>query len=97
MINAKFATYDYYTIGDLNEYGQAKISEDVKGSVKMAIFPTSQSVQDNILYLNAQYMGLTHDQNINDTYVIQYGNIKLKVLYVSPTARLQQVFLSKVG
>ena len=97
MINAKFNTYDYYTIGEVNAYGQAKISENVKGSVKMAIFPTSQNVQANILYLNAQYMGLTHDKNINDTYVIQYGNTKLKVLYVSPTERLQQVFLSKVG
>lgn len=97
MINANMRTYDYYTFGDLDDYGQLKLSEEVKGSVKMAIYPTSQTVQDNILYLNAQYMGLTHDKTVNDTFVIKYGEVKLKVLYVSALGRLQQVFMAKVG
>lgn len=97
MINNKMRSYDYFTLGALDEYGQAKISDTVQGSIKMAIYPTSQNVQDNVLYLNAQYMGLTHNKSINDTYIIQFGEVKLKVLYVSPGERLQQVFLAKVG
>lgn len=96
MINTKMHLYDYYTMSGIDAYGQAAISKEVKGSVKMAVYTTTQNVQNNILYLNAQYMALTHDRNINDTYVIQYGDTKLKVLYINDTGRYKQVFLSKV-
>lgn len=97
MINADFRTYNYFTFGANDAYGQPKLSEEVKGQVKMAIYPTSQNVQANILYHNAQYIGMTHDKSINDTFVVDYQGTKLKVLYVSRTGRLQQVFLAKVG
>ena len=97
MINCKFRNYDYFTLGPNDEYGQAKVSEEKQGSVKMAIYPTSLNVQQNILYFNAQYVGFTHDKNINDSYLIQYGETRLKVLYVRPGNRLQEVFLAKVG
>lgn len=97
MINLKMRTYNYFTLGGLDEYGQAKLSEDVKGTVKIAIYPTSQNVQQNILYLNSQYVGFTHDKNINDTYVLDYDGDKLKVLYINRLGRLYQVFLAKVG
>lgn len=97
MVNANFRTYNYFTFGELDEYGQQKLSPEVKGSVKMAIYPTSQNVQDNILYHNAQYVGITHDKSINDSFVIKYGDIKLKVLYISRTGRFTQAFLAKVG
>ena len=95
MINADMRLYDYFTIGDSNGYGQPTISEDVKGQIKMAIYITSQSVQDNVNYLDAQYVGLTH-ANVDDTYIIQYGEERLKVLYINPTGRLKQVFLKKI-
>ena len=97
MVNTDFRTYNYFAFGALDAYGQPALSEDIKGSVKMAIYPTSQSVQANILYHNAQYMGLTYDKSINDSFVIDYNGTKLKILYVSPTKRLRQVFLAKVG
>ena len=97
MINSNFRIYDYFTFGANDEYGQPQLSEEVKGSVKMAIFPTSQTVQANILYHNAQYMGLTFDKSVNDTLVIDYNGTKLKILYVTPGDRLQQVFLAKLG
>ena len=81
MINADMRFYDYYTFGEKNEYGQPELSPEVRGSILMSIYTTSTSVQDNINYKNAQYIGLTH-ANINDKYVIQYGKNKLKVLYV---------------
>ena len=81
MINANMRSYDYYTFGEKNEYGQPELSPEVRGSILMSIYTTSTSVQDNINYKNAQYIGLTH-ANINDKYVIQYGKNKLKVLYV---------------
>ena len=93
MINADMRNYDYYLFGENNAYGQAQISEEKQGSIKMAINITSQNIQDNIKYKGAAYIGLTH-ANIDDTYVIQYGNQKLKVLYVNPKGRYQQVFMA---
>lgn len=98
MINADMRLYDYY-IYSPNEYGQTIIPEDAKpaGKVKMAIYTTSQSAQDNVLYQNAAYMALTHETGVNDTYQIDFNGERLKVLYVSPQGRLRQVFMSRVG
>lgn len=95
MINADMRNYDYYLYGDDDGYGQAKLSEDVQGSIKMTINITSQSVQDNINYKDANYIGLTLAP-IDDTYVIQYGNERLKVQYVNPRGRYKQVFMAEV-
>lgn len=93
MINADMKAYDYFTFGESNGYGQPGLSKNVKGSVKMAINITSQTTQDNIKFKDATYIGLTHDANVNDTYVIQYGKEKLKVLYVNPKGRFKQVYM----
>jgi hypothetical protein len=97
MINNNFRLYDYFTFGELDAYGQPQLSKEPKGKVKMAITLTSQSVQDNVLYTGATYMGLTHDKNVNDSFVIDYNGTKLKVLYVSQQGRLRAAFMSKVG
>lgn len=94
MINADMRIYDYYTYGEDDGYGQPSLSASPQGKVKMAVNITSQSVQDNILYENAQYMGLTLSP-IDNSYVIQYGEDKLKVLYVNPKGRYKQVFMIK--
>ena len=41
MINCDMRYYDFYTIGDNNDYGQSVVADDVKGSVKLAIYNTS--------------------------------------------------------
>lgn len=101
MINAEMRNYYYYTYGEMDGYGQPALSAAAQGSVKMAIFTTSQGVQDNVNYSNANYIGLTHDANINDKWVVKYGTQKLKVLYIQPQGRYKQVFLGdmkhKVG
>ena len=96
MINSNMRIYDYYTFGEANEYGQPQLSETAQGTIKMAINTTSQYVQENIKYKNATYMGLTHDPEVNDKYVIQYGDTKLKVLYVNPSGRMKQVFMGEM-
>jgi hypothetical protein len=96
MINADMQKYEYYTYSGNNAYGQPTLDETVKGTVTIAIYTTSQSVQDNIKYLNATYIGLTLNSNINDTYVIKYGELKLKVLYVHNKGRYKQVFMSEI-
>lgn len=95
MIVADMRTYDYFTYGDNDGYGQPTLSETVQGSIKMAINTTSQSVQDNINYKDASYIGLTL-ASVDDTYVIKYGDEKLKVLYVQPKGRFKQVFMGEM-
>lgn len=84
-------SYNYFTLGGNNGYGQPQLS-DVKGTIKISINTTAQATQDNILYKDCSYIGLTFAE-VNDTYVIQYGDTKLKVLYVNPMGRYKQVFL----
>ena len=95
MINADMRAYNYYLYGNDNGYGQPQISDTVQGALKMAINITSQSIQENILYNGAQYVGITHAY-IDDKYVIQYGDRKLKVLYVNPKGRFKQVFMAEI-
>lgn len=85
--------YDYFTFGNDNEYGVPRLGTTPSGQIKMNINITSQSIQDNIKYKGSQYIGLTF-QEVDDTYVIQYGEEKLKVLYVNPMGRMKQVFMS---
>ena len=95
MINSDMKIYNYYTYGELDTYGQPTLSEEVQGTIKMAINITSQSIQDNVNYKGANYMGLTLGP-VDDTYVIQYGNERLKVLYVNPKGRYKQVFMGEL-
>lgn len=98
MINAKFRQYNYFTLGTKDEYGQEIIptmDAEPVGKVTMAINLTSQSIQDNVNYTDANYMGLTHAK-VDDTYIIQYGEERLKVLYVNTFGRLNQVFMKKI-
>ena len=94
MINADMRLYNYFTLGEENEAGQRFPSKEPVGQIKMAINISSQSVQDNINYAGASYVGLTH-ANVDDTYIIEYGNERLKVLYVNSKGRLKQVFMEK--
>ena len=95
MINTDMRTYNYFTLGENNGYGMPSISNLPIGTVKMAINSTSQAVQDNILFKDASYIGLTHSKKIDDTFIIQYGDERLKVLYVVPKGRLTQVYMKK--
>ena len=96
MINTNMRFYDFFTLGTKDEYGQHTlpgIDAIPEGSIKMAINITSQSVQDNINYKDSQYIGLTYAE-VDDTYIIQYGTERLKVLYVNPLGRMKQVFMA---
>lgn len=95
MINTNFRIYNYFTYGNQDGYGQVQLSTSPVGSIKMSIFTSSQGIQDNVNYKDASYVGLTHAP-IDDTYVIEYGDEKLKVLYVQPNGRYKQVFLKKI-
>ena len=92
MINANMRDYEYYLYGDDNGYGQPTLSKEVQGSVKMSIETTTQSVQENVNYKGAKYIGFTHSA-VTDKFVIKYGEEMLKVLYVQPKGRYKQVFM----
>lgn len=87
--------YNYFTLGEDDGYGQRTISEKPKGTVKMSITITSQSIQDNINYQDCNYMGLTLAK-VDDTYIIEKDGERLKVLYVNPMGRYNQVFMKAI-
>lgn len=95
MINSDMRLYNYFTLGTDDEYGQPEISNEPVGQVKMAINVSSQAIQDNINYENAGYVGLTHAK-VDDTYIIEYENERLKVLYVNNKGRFNQIFMSRM-
>lgn len=96
MINPTMRDYDYYTLGEKDEYGQEIISEEVQGKIKLAIYTISNAIGTNVNYKDSTYMALTHNRAINDSYVIKYGDEKLKVLYTVPVGRYTQVFLAEM-
>ena len=96
MINADIKEYFYSTIGEVDLYGQPQTSTEPKGTIKIAIYTSSQSITDNIKYKDCSYIGLTHDKTINDSFVIHYGEAKLKVLYVNSMGRYTQAFLKEI-
>jgi hypothetical protein len=93
MINADMRTYNYYTFGKKDSYGQAAASQEPEGTIEIAINISSQATQENVLFKDCTYIGLTHDKNINDKYIIAFGNEKLKVQYVNNKGRYTQVYL----
>lgn len=95
MINTDMRIYDYFTFGEDNGYGQPVLSSSPQGTIKMAINMSSQSVQDNINYQDCNYVGLTMAE-LDDSYVIKYGNEKLKVQYVNPRGRYNLVYLTRI-
>lgn len=95
MYGVKARLYKYYKYEDNNAYGQLTLPEAPTGEVKIAIYTTSQNIQDNINYKGATYVGLTHSL-LDDKTVIQYGDTKLKVLYINAEGRLKQVFMSEI-
>lgn len=93
MINTQMRDYEYYTLNGRNKYGEQTLSTSPIGTIKMAVNISSQSIQDNINYKEAQYVGLTRAE-VDDTYIIKYNNGLLKVLYINPIGRMKQVFLA---
>ena len=95
MINARFREYNYYTFGSENGYGQPVLSTEPVGTIKLAIYTSNLSTQDNVNYKDCNYIALTHAE-VKDTYVIEFGEERLKVLYVNNEGRLKQAFLKAI-
>lgn len=96
MISADMREYSYYLYGGRDSYGQQQQSSEVQGTIKLAISTTSQNTVNNIMYSEATYLGLTLSNEITDKFVIQYGEKRLKVLYVNQKGRYKQAFLKEI-
>lgn len=95
MITANTREYSFYKYGSLNAYGQPQLSSSPAGTIKMSIYLTNQALSKNALYATATYIGLTTDV-VDDTYVVDFGGILLKVGYVSTDGRYKQVYMEKL-
>lgn len=84
-------SYTYKKYGAEDAYGQPALGDG--GTANMAISVVSNQVGDNSLYRDAQYIGLTKAA-LDDRCVINYGEDKLKVLYVVP-GRYNQVYMAR--
>lgn len=96
MIGTKQRFYKFTKYSADNAYGEMTLTNDPIGEVKIAIYPTSTSIQDNINYKDANYIGLTYSSILDDKTVIFLGELKLKVLYINTEGRLNQVFLKEI-
>lgn len=83
--------YTYKKYGDRDAYGQPTL--DNGGTISMAISVISSQISDNVMYRDAQYIGLTNG-TLDDKCVVIYGTDKLKVLYVIP-GRYNQVYMAR--
>ena len=99
MINSRMRTYDYYLLGNKDNYGQTTIITNdsgqpvIQGQVSLSISLITQALSNNIRYSDATYIGLTTDKDINDTYIIKYEDELLKVKYVNREGRFSQVYM----
>lgn len=96
MITTQMRKYTYKKITEIiDDYGQPTI-EEVEGTIKIAINFINETISENSLYSDAQYIGLTLNKNIDSTYIINYEGESLKVLYINSTGKYKQVFMAKV-
>lgn len=95
MINTNMRLYNFLTFGEKNSYGQEQLTKG-KGLIRMSINLVNQAINENMPYSKAQFIGLTFDKNIDSSYVIQSGDERLKVLYVNPYGRYNQVFMARM-
>ena len=97
MITLDQRVYDYYTFGADDDYGQPQLPVKASGTVSMAINLLSHRIEDSVLFADAEYIGLTYDQTIDDKCVIDFNGEMLKVLYISPYGRFRQAFMKRMG
>lgn len=93
MINPQMKNYNYYLLGDVDDYGQETIPTTPTGTIKMAINLKTENTADNIIFNDSQYIGLTH-QPVTDKYIIDYNGMKLKVILVNDFGRIKTVFMA---
>ena len=86
-------TYTSYT-DELDEYGQPKVDNTEKECL-MAISVTKHSTVDSPLYIDSEYTGITMDNELNDKCIVNYNNMKLKILYILK-GRFNQVFMQRI-
>ncbi len=96
MLATQMREYTYTRLTDeVDEYGQPQTIE-AEGSVKIAINFASEQITANNLYSNASYVGFTLNKEVDESYIIQYGDKKLKVTYSIPLGRYNQLFMAVI-
>lgn len=97
MINAQMKPHDYYLYGTENAYGERTVSYAARvGTIVISINLLQKNSTDNIKFSEATYIGLTLNREVDDNYIIDYNNKKLKVLYVYPEGRYTQVYMKEL-
>lgn len=95
-INSRMKSYNYYLYGEYNDYGEKVLSDKPNGVIEIDITLRQQNTKESILYEGATYIGLTKDNQIDSSYIVDYNGQRLKVLYVNPFGRFYQVFFEQL-
>lgn len=95
-IQAQMKEYPYSLYStSRNAYGETTTNYLPIGNIRMAINLSNQATNNYITYAEADYIGLTKDE-VDDQYIIHYGNEKLKVKYVNPIGKYKQVAMVRI-
>ena len=97
MIQSNMKLYNYYTLGEFDDYGTEQVSKQVSGQVQLSIFLQTKQLSDNSIYKDVQFTALTNDKDINEKYLIEYNNMLLKVLYINDLGRYRQIYLGSTN
>lgn len=80
----------------LDEYGQKRHGSSSQRVVDMVCKNFSMTNTDDVRFTEVTDLGLTKDKDITDADTILIDNDRYEVLYVRPTARLNQIMMRKL-
>lgn len=79
-----------------DEYGRPRKNGSTSREVEMFVTLYQQTNTQDIRYVEVTNLGLTKDNEINDTNQIIIDDQKYQVLYVIPSKRYNQILMKKV-
>lgn len=97
-IQTRMKSYPYsiYNTLSTNAYGETTTDYEIAGYIDISIALSNQATIDSIKHIEADYIGVTKDKDINTLMLIHYNDEYLQVKYIFPADRYNVVALVRV-